>query len=91
MEWWKVKTEDLNEEQAEAKRLAYYNTFFGSPEGRQVLLDLQRESYKLWPVGSAPSSDAVIARIDFLQEIRANCGANVESEMAAIEAEGKTI
>jgi hypothetical protein len=87
VEWWKLKPEELDEEQAEARRLAYYNIFYGTEEGRQILLDIKKICYET----SGLSSDAVLARIALFVAIRANCGVNIETEKTAIDAEAKAI
>lgn len=86
MEWWQVNLdEELSEEQLQAKRTDYYNTFFGSEKGRRVLLDIQKMSF----LNKGPES--TLGRIELYNDIRANCGANIESDKAAIDAEAAAI
>ena len=88
MDWWKLDEQRLaqDEEAQAAKLLAYYNTFYGSDQGRQVLFDLT--NYCFADVGEPIE---VLARIRLLAIIKANCGFNQDSQMAAIEAESKSI
>ena len=86
MEWWQLKIVDLNDEQKKAMRLAYYNTYYGSEHGRQVLLSLQ-----MMYLEEGISPETKLARIDLIDHIKVVCGWNVNVQMAAIEAEGAAI
>jgi len=86
MEWWKAKLGDLDDDQKQAMQDAYYNTFYGDDEGRKVLLNLQRLCFE-----NVSTPERTIARLEFLMHIKTSCGLDVESEMAAIEAEAKAI
>ena len=85
-QWWKLDEAFLasNAEAQAAKQLAYYNTFYGSVYGREVLLDVTRLCFQLMP-----TAEATLARIRLLDQIKVNCGIGSEQEMAAIEAESK--
>lgn len=87
-EWWKLSKEQLADdaEAQAAKQVAYFNTFYGSDEGRQVAYDLTHICF-------TPQTEmaGTLGRIALLGEIKANCGFNEDSQMAAIEAEGKSI
>ena len=87
-EWWQLNEKELssNGEAQAAKQVAYFNTFFGSDEAMQVLLDLTAECSKR--VGS---SDYTQGRLDVLDLIRANCGVGPDAEMAGLKAIGKLI
>lgn len=87
-EWWKLGEKELALDEAaqQAKQLAYYNTFYGTETSRQVMLDLQRLCYT-----RTANSDADLARIELFNIIRTNCGASIDSEKAAIDAEAKAI
>lgn len=86
-DWWALSEEELAEDGAAQtdKTLAYYNTFYSTIEGRQVLLDLQRRCYE--------SNDPVasVALITLYNNIRADCGVGVQVEMAAINAEARQL
>ena len=88
MEWWQMTKEQLAEDADArlAKRLAYYNTFYGTVHGREVLVDIIQMCYSF-------SSDpvAMLARIEVVNRIRANAGATVDSDKAAIDAEAEAI
>lgn len=87
-EWWKLSQGELalDEPASQAKQRAYYNSFYASEEAKQVTLDLQR-------LCNSKTNDPVadLARIEIFNTIRANCGASIESEKAAIDAEAKAI
>lgn len=87
-EWWQLSEEQLaeNAEAQVAKQVAYWNTFYGRDESREVLLDIQRRCYS-----HNGSSDAILALIELFNDIRANCGASLVSEKAAIDAEAGSI
>ena len=87
-EWWKMSRGALNadKEAKQDRQRAYYNTFYGDEESRQVLLDLQRLCYT-----KTGNTDMDVARIELFNIIRVNCGASIDSEKAAIDAEAKTI
>lgn len=87
-EWWRMSQEALaaDKEAQQAKQLAYYNTFYRSDSGREVLLDLQHLCH-----AELGSSDSILARIELFNIIRINCGISVDSEKAAIDAEAKAI
>lgn len=87
MAWWELSEGELaqNEGARELKQAAYFNTFYGSDSGREVLLDVQRACYAMNdPVAS-------VALIKLVNQIRANCGVNTFVEMQAIKAEAKYI
>jgi len=69
-----------------AKTVAYYNTFYGTEEGRQVLLDIQRLCNE-----GGNSAEATVALINLYNEIRLNAGADVTTEKAMIDAEAGAI
>lgn len=86
-EWWQLSEEVLAsdaEAQAEMQQ-AFYNTFYATEHGRQVLLGLQRMCY------STNSPIASVALIALFNQIRANCGVNAFVEMQAIKAEAQYI
>ena len=85
-DWWKLSKQELaQDEQAQAaKQVAYHSVLYGSTYGRQVMFDLTNLCYE-----RMPASEATLARIDLLHQIKANCGVGPDEEMAAIEAESK--
>ena len=89
-EWWKLSPDELakDEEAREAKRLAYFRTFYGDDYGMEVLFDLTNECFS--PLNHYDAVETV-ALIRLLGTIKENCGFNADSQMAAIEAESKAI
>jgi hypothetical protein len=92
-EWWNLTPEEAGEltnEEKEVlvaeKQVAYFNTYYGSEHGRQVMADLMRKCYEVAPGRTA---EAALALIELYQGIRADCGIN--DEKAVIDAEMKTI
>ncbi len=85
-QWWQLDEAFLasNAEAQAAKQLAYYQTFYGSRQGREVLLDVTRLCSQLMP-----TAEATMARVRLLDQIKVNCGIGSEQEMAAIEAESR--
>lgn len=86
--WWQLSQEEIAQDEGaqEARRLAYFNTFYGHEEGRQVLLDVQQLCY-----AGADSPEAALARIRLYHEIRARAGIDRDAEKSAIDAEAKSI
>ena len=82
MEWWKANLGDLDDDQKQAMQTDYYQTFYGSENGRRVMLNLQRLCFE-----DVTTPERTISRLELLIHIKTSCGLNVESEMAAIEAE----
>jgi hypothetical protein len=76
MEWWQ-KTE-LDDEDRLARKLAYWNTLFGTDDGINVLLDIKDICY---------ASD----KMELYYEILRRAGRSTESQKAALEAEGQAI
>ena len=86
-EWWELDNEELagNPDAQTEMQLAFYNTFYATEPGRQVLLGLQRMCY------GANDPIASVALIALFNQVRANCGVNAFVEMQAIRAEAKYI
>ena len=85
-QWWQIPECELTPETLSDKRLAFYNTFYGSEEGRQVMLSIKEMCYK-----PQRTAEETLARITLFHDIRAAAGNDVDSAMASIEAEAKTI
>lgn len=88
-EWFLLNPEEFasDEEAQKAKQLAYFNTFYGSEEGRQVMFDLMRLCNDI----TNKKPDAVIAQLALYQYIRACCGITADKEKEIIDAEASII
>lgn len=88
MEWWQLSPEEIaqNPEAVKLRKLAYYNTFYASEEGRQVLLDMKKMCYN-----NSLSPDGLIATIQLFETIRGKAGLTIDSDMAAISAEAGSV
>jgi len=88
-QWWELTDNEIaeNEEALLAKQSAYYNTFFGTEEGQQVLLDLKAHCYE----APQETAEAQLALIRLYYTIIVSCGGTIHSAKAAIEAEGNSI
>ena len=86
--WWELSENSLaaDEEAQEARKADFFNTFYGTDSGKNVLLALCSECYK---EDSTPG--ACLARIRLYNWIRAVAGVDVQAERAAIDAESKAI
>ena len=87
-EWWELSEEEIADDphaQA-ARQIAYVNTFYNSREGNTVLLDIKRlcESLDTHDAGR-------VALLLLMASIRQRAGANVQTELAMIEAEASAI
>ena len=85
-EWWKLSADELalDEEARKAKQHDYHSMFYGRPNGMAVLCDLTNEC--MLPQDEMAGT---LGRIKLLATIKTNCGFTADSQMAAIEAEGK--
>jgi len=81
--WLQMSEQEIehNAGAKKARQLEYYNTFYGTPEGRNAMADLRRRVYN--PGNMEPV--AVLARISLFEEIRELCG--IVDNLAVIEAE----
>lgn len=70
-----------------ARQTAFFNTLYGTDEGRQVLLWIRNYCYERFELDGSHAS-AALALIELYQEIRVNCGLN---EADVIDAEAETI
>lgn len=88
-QWWELDKHELqlDEEALKYKRTAYWNTFYSTEEGQQVLLDIKSMCYESADLPAV----AQLALIRLYHDIRACCGADVNSAKRAIEAEGSSI
>lgn len=86
--WWELTEVELaNDPDAlEARSTAYFNTFYGTDDGRAVLVDLGKLSYE-----RKESAAATLAGIELYHAIKARAGLTVDCEKAAIDAEGSSI
>lgn len=76
---------------AEERRSAFYNTFYATEGGRQVLFWLQQYCYGHFGGSEDIEPEqavAALALVELYQEIRANCGVN---EADVIDAEAATL
>jgi hypothetical protein len=83
-QWWEMP--ELDAEARLEMKLAFWNVFYGSAEGRQVMLKIKEMCYR-----PEMTSKETLAKIRLFHDIRAICGNDVNSAMASIEAEGKAI
>ena len=88
MEWWQLSPEEISQssDALKMRKLAYYNTFYATEEGRQVLLDIKRMCYN-----DSRSPDGLIAMIQLFHTIRGKAGLTVESDKAGIDAEAGSV
>lgn len=91
-EWWKLSPQELaaDAEALQYRRLAYFNTYHASMQGRKVLLDLQRYCFGKFGAIEHMKPEhyaAALSLVQFYGYIRACCGVN--DEEAVIDAEAK--
>lgn len=72
-----------NPEKRKIKTMAFYNTFFGTDDGRDVMTCLRKIVYDA--AGMEPL--AVLARIELLEYIRINCGLTDAGDLTNAEAD----
>jgi hypothetical protein len=82
-QWWQMTDEELaaDKNARRAKRIAYYNTFFGTDDGRDVLNDIRETCF----------NSQNIELICLYLNIRNNAGRTRETEKAMIDAEAQAI
>lgn len=68
------------------RQITYHNVFYGTEDGREVLVDLMQMCY-------AFSSDpvAMLTRIELFNKIKLSAGCTIETDKAAIDAEADLI
>lgn len=83
-QWWQLSEAAISDDPVaqEERRMAYAQAFYNTAAGREVLFDLTRICYS-----RRSTEAAMLACIELLHRIKANCGIGPEQEMAAIEAE----
>lgn len=86
-QWWQMSADELagDEDAQQARQVAYFNTFYGTDEGRQVLVDLKNVLYEL------ASARRNVGFVEVYQMIRASAGANNDTEKAMVDAEATAI
>lgn len=92
MEWWDATEDQVLADPAlgQARQAAYYNVFYATVFGRQVLADLKRlGAYGCWATAEAMglSREEFLQRSSIIGHMKAN--ACVDDEMALILAESK--
>ena len=86
--WYEVEPDkDLTQEQELARRLDYYNTFYGTKAGRRVLLDMKRWVFDRFAGRQITAEEALAMAvlIELYNVIRNKAGAG--DDMAVIDAE----
>jgi len=86
-DWWRMSEDELavDAEARQEKCLAYYNVFYATPIGRQVLFDILNRTHAKVP---GRSSDASLTLVELYHYLRASAGIDEE---IVIEAEAKSI
>lgn len=86
--WWELTEEEIVEDADAivARALVYFNTLYSSDDGRRFLVDLGRLCYA---EGNTPVETVALIRL--FHTIKARAGLAEDGEMAAIEAEAKSI
>ncbi len=84
--WWELSPGQIDALSSNERLLAYYNTFYASENGRQVLLDIQRMCFE-----KQENAEASLALIALYGMIRAKCGVDLSVEKASLDGEAKLI
>jgi hypothetical protein len=93
MEWSDMTNEQIagNEEAAEARKVAFVNTFYATKDGQDVLLYLTRMvlDYEVLPIRVEETAGIKLAIREFLDHIKDCCG--LDDKRAVIEAEAAAV
>lgn len=91
--WWQMTGKQIagDTEALEARHIAYFSTFYASPQGREVLADIEKE---IWdeisenPVNMTASEHAIGCRflMLFMETIKEKCGVTDRFEVICAEA-----
>jgi hypothetical protein len=81
MAWWQKPESDRSDDEKRQAQRAYLHAFFGDPEGRRVLFDMQRHVHE---VGDNSAETQLILQ-EFVDSIAFQAG--VRDMMAVIDAQ----
>ena len=92
-QWYEMAEDeiDASAEARKARTFAYYNTFYGTDDGRVVLMDIARMCYDTTRRNPCTSEGAlgIVALVELLYDIKVRCG--LTDEKATIEAEARAV
>ena len=86
--WWELSEHAIaaDEDTAGERAAAYFNTFYGTEDGKRVLLDICQMCYSY-----NTSAEGTLALVKLYQMIRSRAGVNPNVEKAAIDAEAEAL
>jgi len=86
MDWFNTK-DDLTFEQVQARKFAYFTTFYGTESARRVWADIRGHIIGL-SVTTPESAIVKISLLDLVESIKESCG--VSNQHGIVDAEMKT-